>query len=230
MTSRIAVLASGGGSNLQAVLDHLAISTSEPAARVVLVGSDKPGSGALTRGADAGAATATIADPTDGAFLSDLMDEHAVDLVVLAGYLRLVPELLVRRFEGRMLNVHPSLLPAFGGAGMYGRRVHEAVIRSGARVSGVTVHFVDEEYDRGTIVAQWPVPVLAGDTAETLAARVLRAEHVLYPRVIEAVAAGLVDDSPAPPGAFPPPPRLQFAAVHEDDDAIARGMHHLFAL
>lgn len=231
MTSRIAVLASGGGSNLQALLDHLARPAAEPAGRVVLVASDRAGCGALRRGEATGAATSVITDPADASFLADLLDEHAADLVVLAGYLRLVPERVVRRFEGRMLNVHPALLPAFGGPGMYGRRVHEAVLRSGARVSGVTVHFVDEEYDRGTIVAQWPVPVLAGDTAETLAARVLRAEHLLYPRVVEAVAAGLVDDSPAPPGAFaPPPPSAHFAIVQDDDGAVAGGMHHLFAI
>jgi folate-dependent phosphoribosylglycinamide formyltransferase PurN len=91
-----------------------------------------------------------------------------------------------------MLNVHPALLPAFGGAGMYGVRVHRAVIEAGVRVSGATVHFVDEVFDRGPIIAQWPVPVAAGDTAESLAARVLCVEHVLYPRIVTAVAAGRV--------------------------------------
>jgi folate-dependent phosphoribosylglycinamide formyltransferase PurN len=91
-----------------------------------------------------------------------------------------------------MMNVHPALLPAFGGPGMYGRRVHQAVLDAGARVSGATVHFVDEAYDRGPIVAQWPVPVRAGDSADALAARVLRAEHAIFPRAVHAVAAGLV--------------------------------------
>lgn len=228
MTSRVAVLASGGGSNLQALLDHLPRRSPLPAADVVLVASDRARAGALERGRAAGAATATLADPADASFLADLLDEHAVDLVVLAGYLRLVPEPVVRRFEGRMLNVHPALLPAFGGPGMYGRRVHEAVLQSGARVSGVTVHFVDEEYDRGRIVAQWPVPVLVSDTSETLAARVLHAEHLLYPRVVEAVAAGLLDDSPPPSTALAPPPPIHFAMV-EDDAAIARGMDRFLA-
>jgi formyltetrahydrofolate-dependent phosphoribosylglycinamide formyltransferase len=195
VTARVAVLASGGGSNLQALLDHAeragGAGTSRAAA-VVLVASNQPASGALERARARGSAAEVLADPGDARAMADLLDRHAVDLVVLAGYLKLVPPEVVRRFPGRMLNVHPALLPAFGGHGMYGRRVHEAVIRSGARVSGVTVHFVDEEYDRGPIVAQWPVPVLSGDDAASLAARVLRAEHLLYPRAVEAVAAGTI--------------------------------------
>jgi folate-dependent phosphoribosylglycinamide formyltransferase PurN len=97
---------------------------------------------------------------------------------------------VVRAFRGRMLNVHPALLPQFGGPGMYGAKVHAAVLAARAAVSGPTVHFVDEEYDRGAIIAQWPVPVVSGDTAETLAARVLAAEHELYPRCVSAVASG----------------------------------------
>src|SRR6185436_1036035 len=93
-------------------------------------------------------------------------------------------------FTGRIVNVHPALLPAFGGPGMYGQRVHQAVIESGARVSGVTAHFVDEVYDSGPIIAQWPVPVFPSDDATSLAARVLRVEHLVYPRVVDAVAAG----------------------------------------
>jgi folate-dependent phosphoribosylglycinamide formyltransferase PurN len=89
-----------------------------------------------------------------------------------------------------MLNVHPALLPAFGGAGMYGHRVHEAVIARGMRLTGPTIHFVDERYDEGPIIAQWPVPVFPDDTADDVAKRVLEVEHVLYPRVVEAVAAG----------------------------------------
>lgn len=128
----------------------------------------------------------------DGVALDALLTRDAVDLVVLAGYLRLVPAEVVRRFHGRMLNVHPALLPAFGGPGMHGAHVHEAVLAAGARLSGPTVHFVDEQFDRGPIVAQWPVPVRRDDTRETLAARVLRAEHLLLPRVVEAVARGAI--------------------------------------
>jgi len=107
-----------------------------------------------------------------------------------------VPEGVVRAFRGRVMNVHPALLPSFGGAGMYGERVHAAVIASGARLSGVTVHFVDEEYDRGATIAQWPVAVHDDDTPATLGARVLGVEHRLYPACVAAVAAGTVTLGP----------------------------------
>jgi len=110
------------------------------------------------------------------------------DLVVLAGYVRHVPPAVVARFRLRMINIHPALLPAFGGAGMYGRRVHEAVLASGVAVSGATVHYVDEQYDHGPIIAQWPVPVHRGDTPDSLATRVLAVEHQLLPRVVIALA------------------------------------------
>jgi formyltetrahydrofolate-dependent phosphoribosylglycinamide formyltransferase len=184
------VLASGGGSNLGALLDHARGGGARFA--VVLVASDRASAGALARAADAGVAGAHLADPDDAAALLALLEAHAADLVVLAGYLRLVPAGVTRAYSGRMLNVHPALLPAFGGPGMYGRRVHAAVLAAGARVTGPTVHFVDEEYDRGAIAAQWPVPVLAGDTPEALAARVLAAEHALLPRVVDAVVAGRI--------------------------------------
>src|SRR5262245_3358198 len=158
----------------------------------MLVASDRPASGALARARSRGIAAVEIENRarTSGVPLGQALDEHRIDLVVLAGYLRLVPVDVVRRYDGRLINVHPALLPAFGGPGMYGLRVHQAVIDAGARVSGVTVHHVNEEFDRGAIIAQWPVPVLAGDDAQRLAARVLRVEHVLFPRVVDAVAAG----------------------------------------
>jgi phosphoribosylglycinamide formyltransferase-1 len=194
MGSRIAVLASGGGSNLQAILEHFDRLGGRRAGDVVLVASDKPDAGALNRAMVRQIPLAVLATSSrpDGASLSHVLDEHAVDLVVLAGYLRLVPAPVVAKYRGRMINVHPALLPAFGGPGMYGQRVHHAVIESGARVTGVTAHFVDEDYDRGRIIAQWPVPVFPGDDAGTLASRVLRVEHIVYPRVVHAVAAGKV--------------------------------------
>ncbi len=192
MRSRIGVLASGGGSNLQAILDHGDRLGDARASDVALVVANVATAGALERARRRGIPAAVLTDHADAAALQRSLDAAAVDLVVLAGYLKLVPAPVVARYTGRMLNVHPALLPAFGGPGMYGRRVHEAVLRSGARVSGVTVHFVDEAYDRGAIVAQWPVPVLPGDDAASLAARVLRAEHALLPRVVEALAAGRV--------------------------------------
>ena len=194
MTSRIAVLASGSGSNLQAILEYFDQLGERKAGSVVLVGSDRPSAGALARARSRGIVAVELenrAQTSEGGMpLAQALEEYAIDLVVLAGYLRLIPADVVRRYHGRMINVHPALLPAFGGPGMYGLRVHQAVLDAGARVSGVTVHHVSEEFDRGAIIAQWPVPVLAGDDAQTLAARVLRVEHVLFPRVVDAVAAG----------------------------------------
>jgi len=206
--ARIAALASGGGSNLQALLDHLDALGEARAADVVLVAADRPHAGALGRAAARGIATAVLDDPSDADALDALLAVHDVDLVVLAGFLKLVPASVTARFRGRMLNVHPALLPAFGGPGMYGQRVHRAVLAAGARVSGPTVHFVDEHYDRGAIVAQWPVPVSALDTPESLAARVLRAEHALLPRVVQALAAGAIslDADGRVVGAFAFPP------------------------
>ncbi len=181
---RVAVLVSGGGTNLQALLDATAAPGSP--ARVAVVVSNRGDAGALDRARQAGVATAVLADHTNAAAVLRALND--ADLVVLAGYLKLVPAEVVARFRCRMINIHPALLPAFGGPGFYGRRVHEAVLASGATVSGVTIHYVDEHYDRGAIIAQWPVPVRAGDTPETLAARVLVAEHRLLPAVVLALA------------------------------------------
>jgi formyltetrahydrofolate-dependent phosphoribosylglycinamide formyltransferase len=192
---RIAVFASGGGSNLQALLDHFNGDVSR-GAQISLVVCDRAGAGAFTRAADAGVDSVVI--PVAGRAPGDVgrdtlraLADHDIGLIVLAGYLRLVPVEVIEKYRDRIVNIHPALLPAFGGGGMYGRRVHEAVIAAGCRVSGATVHLVDEHYDQGRILAQWPVPVLAGDTAETLAARVLRVEHLLLPAAVEAVAARL---------------------------------------
>ncbi len=182
---KVAVLASGGGTNLQALLD---VCRGDAPADIVLVASNTPRAGALDRARAAGIATAIIEDPSDDRSLNALFAQHEVDFVVLAGYLKLVPTGTVTAFRGRIINIHPALLPSFGGAGMYGRRVHEAVLAAGASVSGASVHLVDEVYDRGPIVAQWPVPVRRGDTPDTLAARVLEAEHRLLPAVVLAAA------------------------------------------
>jgi formyltetrahydrofolate-dependent phosphoribosylglycinamide formyltransferase len=192
VTPRIAVLASGAGTNLQAILTHLATVGSASAGAVTLVASDRAGAGALALAGRAGIAVAAIPRANDGDSIVALLAAHRVDLVVLAGYLQRVPEVVTRSYRGRMLNVHPALLPAFGGPGMYGMRVHQAVLDAGVKLSGVTVHFVDEEYDHGPIVAQWPVPVLPMDTARVLATRVLRAEHRVYPAAVVAVATGRV--------------------------------------
>ena len=188
MPSRLAVLASGRGSNLQAIIEHFENLARERVAKVVLVASNRPDSPALIRAATASLDIASFDAADDGTELLELLRKFRVDLVVLAGYLKRVPPAVIREYAGRMLNIHPALLPGFGGEGMYGARVHEAVIASGARESGVTVHLVDDEYDRGPIVAQWRIPVEESETAESLAARILAVEHVVYPRVIEMVA------------------------------------------
>lgn len=180
---RVAVLASGRGTNLQALLDAC---RGDAPARVVLVLSNNSSAGALTRARAAGVDTGVINDPADGTALTAALRAGRADLVVLAGYLKLVPPEVVQAYEGRMINIHPALLPKFGGPGMYGERVHRAVIESGARDSGATVHLVNAEYDRGGIVAQRRVPVQPSDTPETLAARVLELEHAL---LVEAVLA-----------------------------------------
>jgi phosphoribosylglycinamide formyltransferase-1 len=202
---RAAVFASGGGTDLQALLDHQA---TDPCWRVVLVVSDRETAGALERAHRAGVQTRVIPtkdrNPEEvAAETIGTLREHGVAMVFLAGYLKLLPPQLVVAYRRRIFNIHPALLPAFGGKGMYGMNVHRAVIESGARLSGPTVHIVDEEYDRGTIVAQWPVPVLPGDTPESLAARVLEAEHLLYPLVADHVCRAVLDGKEAGPMALP---------------------------
>jgi formyltetrahydrofolate-dependent phosphoribosylglycinamide formyltransferase len=186
MTMRIAVAVSGRGSNLEALLH--ALGPGAPA-RVVLVLSNRTDAGALARAAEHAVPGEVLAEPSDAADWLARLERHRVDLLVLAGYLELVPPEVVARYRGRILNVHPALLPAFGGKGMYGHRVHQAVLASGARESGATVHLVDEVYDRGAILAQARVPVLPGDDADRLAARVLEVEHRLLPAVVLAAAA-----------------------------------------
>jgi len=186
MTMRVAVAVSGRGSNLEALLK--ALGAGAPA-RVALVLSDRAGAPALERAREHGIPAEVLPDPSDGSDWLERLEQHRIELVVLAGYLRLVPADVIARYRDRIVNIHPALLPAFGGRGMYGRRVHEAVLASGARESGATVHLVDEVYDRGAILAQRRVPVLSGDTPDRLAARVLEVEHRLLPAVVLAAAA-----------------------------------------
>jgi formyltetrahydrofolate-dependent phosphoribosylglycinamide formyltransferase len=187
----VAVLVSGGGTNLQALLDALRDSAVARVARVV---ASAAGAGALERARRAGVPTVVLTDPEDPAELVTATGDAR--LVVLAGYVKRIPPAAVARLRWRVINIHPALLPAFGGPGMYGRRVHEAVLASGATLSGATVHYVDEEYDRGPIIAQWPVPVRPHDTPETLAARVLEAEHRLLPQVVLGLARLGVPEEP----------------------------------
>lgn len=223
MSVRLAVFASGGGSNLQALLDAFNAAPDAPA-RVTLVISDRSDAGALDRALAADVAAHVIdvrARPEEDVALEmlELLRHHGIGFIALAGYLRLVPAQVIRAYPSRIVNIHPALLPSFGGRGMYGRRVHEAVLATGARVSGPTVHYVTERYDEGRIIAQWPVPVLPGDSADTLAARVLAVEHRLYPLVLAALAL----DAPARDR------ELQDAAFHwsEDSAPTAEEIIHL---
>ena len=228
MPTRIAVLVSGGGTNLQAILDYFAGGDARRCGEIVLVASDRTTAGALDRARARGIPAVTFDASDDGESLEALLDAHQVAVVALAGYIRLVPPAITRRFKGRMVNVHPALLPAFGGPGMYGRRIHRAVLDGGARVTGCTVHFVDEAYDHGPAIAQWPVPVVVGDTPETLAARVLRVEHVLYPRVLEAVAASRIvldADGRVRGGFHADAATAMFALDSLEEDALARNIH-----
>ncbi|MBA3521691.1 MAG: phosphoribosylglycinamide formyltransferase [Gemmatimonadales bacterium] len=186
MTMRVAVAVSGRGSNLQALLQSLSPSTP---ARVVLVLSDRPDAPALELARRHQVPAEVLLDATDAGRWLLALERHRVELIVLAGYLKLVPAGVITRYRDRILNIHPALLPSFGGKGMYGQRVHQAVLASGARESGATVHLVDEIYDRGRILGQTRVPVLPGDTPERLAARVLEAEHRLLPAAVLAAAA-----------------------------------------
>ena len=226
MRARIAVLASGGGSNLQALLDYSATLGADRAAEIVLVASNRAEAGALVRARAAGIVTCVL----DGASpdLASVLALHDIDLVVLAGYLQFVPVPVTRRYAGRIVNVHPALLPQFGGPGMYGMRVHRAVLAAHASVSGATVHFVDEVYDHGAIIAQWRVPVRPVDDERTLAARVLRVEHLLYPRVVQAVAAGavrLTADGRVEPAFVLDPATLPPLDPELDDDSLASAFH-----
>ncbi len=239
MSERIAVFASGGGTNLQALIDHFAESD---AAEVALVISDRAEARALQRAREAGIPTHHIPVQTRPiaavtADTIDALDAARVNLVALAGYLRLLPPDVVRRFSHRILNIHPALLPSFGGKGMYGKRVHEAVLEAGCRITGATVHFVNERYDEGRVVAQWPVPVLDDDTPDSLAHRVLRVEHVLYPTAVEwlarvlGAAEGDQDAATVVQAAMPLPAGDDVCfCLNEGGEPDRRGIRRIFGL
>ena len=186
MTMRIAVAISGRGSNLEALIR--ALGPGAPAT-VVLVISDRAEATGLTHARTHAIPFVVLSEPSKADCWLESLREHEIDLLVLAGYVKLVPGEVVAAYRGRIINTHPALLPDFGGKGMYGERVHQAVLASGARETGVTIHLVDEAYDRGAVLAQARVPVLQGDTPERLAARVLEAEHRLLPAAVLAAAA-----------------------------------------
>ncbi len=186
---KIAVFASGGGTNLQALID--AARRGDFAGDIRAVISNNSGAYALERARIANIPNYHISskkypDPDRlASALEGVMTERAINLIVLAGYMKLVPPGLIRRYRSRVVNIHPALLPKYGGPGMYGINVHRAVLESGDRRSGATVHLVDEAYDHGPILIQRSVPVLPGDSAETLAARVLEVEHRILPEAVD---------------------------------------------
>lgn len=207
MAVSLAVLASGSGTNMQSLLDH----EDEGAAyRIELLITDRRctaeerarARGRAVHRVDFDAGKGTGPDGPGERVLAHL-ERHGVAGILLAGFLKLLPAAVCRAYRHRILNIHPAPLPGFGGKGMYGHHVHEAVLRSGAILSGPTIHFVNERYDEGRILAQWPVPVLPGDSADMLAARVLEVEHLLFPAAADALARALQGGWPARAGARP---------------------------
>lgn len=184
MTYRIAVAVSGRGSNLAALGEALA---AEPGVAIGLVVSDRDAP-ALALASGKGWPVHRFVDHRDPAEWLALLEQAGIDLIVLAGYLRLVPSGVIAAYRDRIINIHPALLPRHGGPGMYGERVHAAVLAAGEAETGATVHLVDEAYDRGAPLAQGRVAVEAGDTPATLAARVLAVEHRLLPAAVRAAA------------------------------------------
>jgi phosphoribosylglycinamide formyltransferase-1 len=191
---KLGFLASGNGSSARAVV--AAIQGGELAAEARLLVSNNRSAAALAFAAEAGVPAlciATQADPEAAdARLAEAMTAHGVELIVLSGYLRQLGPRTLARYAGRILNIHPGPLPQFGGHGMYGRRVHEAVIAAGVAESGICIHLVDEEYDRGPVIARRSVPVASGDAAESLEARVTSLEPPFYVETLRRIAEGAV--------------------------------------
>ena len=194
---RTAVLVSGGGTNLQAILDAKAAGKI-PSAQIALVVASNSRAYALTRAENAGVPGVVVHKEKDedivhyGGRLLEVLRAHGIGLVVLAGFLTILPENVIRAYDHRIINIHPSLIPSFCGAGFYGLRVHEAALQKGVKVTGATVHFVNEIPDGGDIIAQKAVNVEPGDTPETLQRRVMeQAEWLLLPRAVEDVAKAL---------------------------------------
>jgi phosphoribosylglycinamide formyltransferase 1 len=184
----LAVFASGGGTNLQALID--ASKTWQLGARVAAVISNNSNAFALERARSEGIPAYHISGklfPDQEQLVTsfhEILRGNSINLIVLAGYMRLLPNPIIRLYRNRIINIHPALLPKYGGKGMYGLNVHKAVIENGDKVSGATVHFVDELYDHGSILIQRTVPILSGDTPEVLANRVLGVEHWILPQAV----------------------------------------------
>lgn len=184
----IAVFGSGRGTNAQSILENIDHGSIQ--ARISIVISNKSDAGIFTI-ADTWRIPRQYMNPSDygteeeyTSTLLSALEQHDIGLILLAGYLKKIPSTIISRYRNRIMNIHPALLPAFGGAGMYGMQVHQAVIEYGVKITGVTVHFVDEDYDRGPIIVQEVVEVYDNDTPQTLAQRVLSVEHKLYSKAI----------------------------------------------
>jgi len=197
---RIAVFASGGGSNLQALIDR--IRSGELPVQIAFVLSNNSKSGALEKARACGAAAYHVSAQSEGgegkavARMTALLDEHKADLLVLAGYMKPVPSEVLARMRNRVVNIHPALLPAFGGQGYYGHKVHEGVVARGCQYTGLTIHMVNARYDEGQILLQRIVPVPPGSTADEVGALVLKQEHAWYWQVIRAFATGAIRPLP----------------------------------
>jgi phosphoribosylglycinamide formyltransferase-1 len=188
----LAVIISGGGSNLQALID--ACSKPDFPAQITVVISNRPDAFGLERAKDAWI-PAEVVDHTQypnretfEAAIQDVLENYPVDLICLAGFMRILTAKFVERWPGKIINTHPALLPKFGGKGMYGEHVHAAVLAAGETESGASIHYVIPEVDQGPVILQKTVPVLQGDTVETLAARVIAQEHVAYPEAVALIA------------------------------------------
>jgi phosphoribosylglycinamide formyltransferase-1 len=194
-TLHLGFLASHGGSNMQAIID--ACKAGRLDAKPCVVVSNNSEAMALQRAKNEGIpsyhiSTATHPGPLEDEEILRVLRQHGVDTVILAGYMKMLGPATLRAYRGRILNIHPALLPKFGGKGMYGKRVHEAVLAAGEKVTGVSIHIVDEHYDAGPIIAQCQVPVLPGDTVDSLAERVLKHEHALYAETLQKIADGRI--------------------------------------
>ena len=194
MSTRIAVLCSGGGSNLQAIIDQVEAGNID--GEIVLVLANASKAYALERAKKHGIPCEFVSKKQAGSseafndILLEKLQRAKADLVVLAGYLPIVGAQIVKAYPHKIINIHPALIPSFCGVGMYGHYVHEAVLAYGAKISGATTHFVDEEVDHGGVIMQKSVPVMEGDTPETLAARVLTVEHEILPETVRLFCAG----------------------------------------
>lgn len=185
----LVIFASGNGSNAQNIIEYFnSTSSEESSAKVVRVICNRTNAYVLERAAKLGVPTSVITkeELSEGPQgILEILEKDSTDLIILAGYLLKIPDEVIAGYRGRIINIHPSLLPAYGGKGMYGSRVHEAVIAAGERVSGITIHLVDENYDSGKILFQAECPLLENDTPETLAGRIHELEYTHFPHIIE---------------------------------------------